>query len=286
MRAWARVIVAALLMLTTAAPQKVQQNGVAIWQLPAATMNAMLTSMPPSDEARYDQLRKYFTDFGCTGAALEEQRFNHNGHHRNLLCKLPGDDPHPIVILASYPGHEIYAGNSRGWPDAVLLPILYHALSAEVHHNTYVFAALEGDNGAWQFFRELRKKSDPEPVLLVELNALGFSMPHHVAVSPETLPAKLRPTAQAAQQTAWKVAHFQGLDTDPVWFGITPVFGVPPSAFSDEPRNWPRIYVYSTYGDEMEPHYFRQGYDFLAFFLGGLDKALPPPAQPVVHSKN
>src|SRR5262249_24086393 len=152
--------------------------------------------------------------------------------------------------------------------------MLYHAMSAEIHHRTFLFAALDGDDGGWAFFRGLKANGHAEPVLLVELNGLGFALPRYVAVGPQFLPAREKPTEQFALDTAFRVAHFQGLDTDAAWFGTTPLFGVPPSVFTDEPRNWPRIYFYSTYSSEMTPHYFRLAHDFLAFFLGGFDKSL------------
>ncbi len=80
--------------------QQVGQNGVAIWELSRPRMNAMLTLVPRDDEARYDRLRQDFIGFGCTGNSLREQAVDRKGHHKNLLCSLPGSNQQEIIVAA------------------------------------------------------------------------------------------------------------------------------------------------------------------------------------------
>lgn len=256
-----------------AAAQKMRQNGVAIWELPRAKMNAMLTAIPKTDAERYERLRQDFAGFGCTGSRIEEQALDKKGRHRNLVCTLPGEVPQAIIISGWYSKRRIYNGDSAGWPDAAMLPMLYNALSAEPHHFTLLFAELDGDNGEWHFFHDL-KKSGPSPVVLVDLSALGFGVPHFTVVAPQFLPAGVRPVAQVVLNTAWTVAEFQGLDADPSYEGLNTLFGIQPAPVSGEPGDCPRISVFSTFGSDVTLEHFRQDHDFLAFLLGGIDSRL------------
>jgi VWFA-related protein len=103
------------------ASDKLQRNGVAIWQLPTARLNSLLSAVPPTDAARYDRLRQAFIDFGCNSNALTEPSRDKKAHHRNLIRTLPGDDKQPILVSAWYRVRPIYSGGSTGWPEAIML---------------------------------------------------------------------------------------------------------------------------------------------------------------------
>lgn len=251
-------------------------GSVALWELSSARMSALLGTPPNSNEERYASLRQDFEDLGCVGSALEEQLLDHKGRRRNVVCTLPGEDRRPIVIIARYDEHLVYFDPKGGWADGVLLPVLYHGLSAEPHHNTLVFAAVDGTHGASHFFQSLRARGDPDAVVEVDLEAVGFTMPQFFAATPETLPVKERATGQIVVRIASSVAALQRRNADASWMAWAPFFGVHPSALSAwrQPLGCPVVSVSSGIGGVVTPQYFREAHDFVGFFVGGLDKAL------------
>lgn len=256
--------------------QQPQKTGVAVWELPNPQLSIMLTSVPRDDAARYDRLRQYFIEFGCVGPSLEEQPLDKKGHHRNLLCTLPGETQQQIIVAAWYPSRKIYDGASTAWPDAVMLPILYHALSAQPRRSTFLFAEFDWKNGEAAWLRA-RRNTQP-PVAFIGIDFIGLTIPHFWVAPPELLPSKSRDTAEALSNAAWQIARLQDFGNDPAYYMATffqsrDVF---PNLLIDDAKNIPRILVYSDYSSEVTLPAFRKDHDFLAFFLGALDRTLDP----------
>lgn len=273
----------ALLLLLASLPsfaQQLKKNGIAIWELPTAKLDAMLSPVP--DAARLARLRQLFTDFGCSGDSLREFAIDKKGHRHYLVCTLAGQSTQPILITARYLNYGTYGATTGGWPDALMLPVLYNALIAEPRHFTFVFAEFDGPDGAAHFFHSLRAANAPPPIALVELNGLGFSDPHFFTMPPALLPAKSRPTAQIVLDTAWNIAQLQGFGDDPGWQTLSQIYfpngGTAPRAVSGEPKDVPRVVLYSTYGTTASVDAFQKDHDFAGFFLGALDTRLNSPS--------
>jgi hypothetical protein len=274
----AALLLLPLLTLAQAPDKKVQQNGVAIWELPTAKLNALLTAVPPTDAARYDRLRQTFIDFGCTGNALTEPPIDKKGHRRNLICTLPGEDKQAIIVSAWYPDRPIYSGGSRGWPEAVMLPILYNALAAQPRHFTFIFAEFEGAEGEYEFFRTPRLPNTPQPLALVALSALALSPPHFFMPSPQYMPSKYRTNANTVFNAAFLIAQLQGFSAGQAYlpldaFSNSTVSANPPLG---DPKDLPRILIFSTDSDKVSLNNFQQAHDFIAFLLGTLDIRFNP----------
>jgi hypothetical protein len=280
----------ALLLLPLLAPpapaQNAQQNGVAVWQLPTAKFAAMFNTVPPTDAARYDRLRQYFTEFGCTGNALIEQPIDKNGHRRNLICTLAGESGQQVIVTAWYNVRPIFSGGSTGWPEAVMLPILYNALSAQPRRLTFVFAAFDGADGEYSYFHNHHSDSAP-PITLVVLNALGLSSPHIYMEPPDTMPAKSRSAASTVLDSAWRIGQLQGYTAGQFYIPLNafPNPTVSASPPLGDPKGVPRITVFSTWSDTLSLYDFQRDHDFIAFFLGNLDKnfAAPPATTNTAH---
>lgn len=268
-----------LLALPPASAQQVKKNGIAIWELSSAKLNALLNSVPATDAARYDRLRQSFIDFGCTGSSLQEQAIDRKGRERNLVCTLSGDSSQRILVASSFSVRSPHL--SGAWPEAVMLPILYHALSAQPHHSSFVFAALSGPGGERHFFDLLHKGEAPQPILFVALDALGLGAPHFYVTAPSHPPAAAPFTGPALLDTAWHIAQLQGFTSQTVYLAALqrPNPAIFPNDLLNEMKNSPRVLVYSTFDMAGGPTAFREDHDFIAFFLGALDmKLTPPPA--------
>ncbi|MFZ0270643.1 MAG: hypothetical protein WB524_19875 [Acidobacteriaceae bacterium] len=268
--------------------QQVGQNGVAIWELSRPRMNAMLTLVPRDDEARYDRLRQDFIGFGCTGNSLREQAVDRKGHHKNLLCSLPGSNQQEIIVAAWYPHRRSFGKDaSDGWAAAVMLPILYNSLSAEPHRYTFLFAAFAGEDGEYHFLRSVGK-TPQRPAAFIGLDAPGLGVPYFWAVPPNLLDASHRAAAQTISDTAWNVARLQGFASDKAYSGH--IFsghpGVFPSALLDDPKEIPRILIYSYDGGTITLDAYREDHDFIAFYLCGLDIKLAAAFDPATRASH
>ena len=257
-----------------------QSNSLGFWEIPFAQQAAMLHAVPSSDAARYTRLRQYFVKNGCTGSRMIQQplgkRRGHPPNGGNLLCKLPGSHPQPIVVAAFYPAHSLYSGASTGWPEAVLLPILYHALQAQPRHYTFLFAELDGVNGERAFFSRLKKDKIPQPIAFVGLDALGLGRPFFYLPPARLVNQDGMPAARVLEQRAWYVARLQGYTARPTWMNSLqlPQPQIIPSKLLNGARSLPRILIYSSFDTNASPLPFRRDSDYLAFFLCGVDLSL------------
>jgi hypothetical protein len=274
----AALVLLGLLACTLSAPA--QNNGLAFWEMPFAQQAAMLRAVPSSDAARYTRLRQYFLKNGCTGSRMIEQplgrRRGHPPNGGNLLCELPGKYSQPIVVAAFYPSHSLYSGASTGWPEAVLLPILYHALQAQPRHYTFLFAELDGVNGERTFFSRLKKDKIPQPIAFVGLDALGLGRPFFFLPPPRLVNQDGMPAARVLEQRAWYVARFQGYAGQPTWINSLqlPQPAIVPSKLLNGAKSLPRILIFSSFDTNTSPLLFRRDSDYVAFFLCGVDLGL------------
>ncbi len=279
-------------------------TSVGFWDLPEAKMRAMLADPPFKEEDRYARLRRYFTEFGCTGDRLTDMTFEKQSRHPALLCTLPGASGRTIIVTARYARAEILSGASDGWPEAVVLPMLYHALQAQPRRFTFVFAELSGTHAEAQLLVQSRRQEKSLPLALATLSALGFGPPGF-SVSPEnTQPAAVRPNNRVLQTEAWRIAGLEHIDTnrksvsssfvptpDASGSGFDPAgprgpgrTGVNASAVPDYvpegSKGIPSIVIHSTPvvlpGKEaaISLASFHQDHEYIAFLLSDLDMKL------------
>jgi hypothetical protein len=227
-------------------------HGVGFWDLPDRSLTIMLAAPPRSQEDRYARLRHYFSVFGCSGDHLSDVFLGKNSHHPTLLCTLPGTTASRIVITAALPRSDLFQGASDGWPDAVILPMLYHALKAQPRRAAFVFAELDGDprdHVYEDFQKQLEGPGLAAPLALVSVGTLGFGSPAFANLRPSDLAASVRANAQALQDEAWRILHLQHYDTtqpsvsSPFSSGPTTEF--PVTLVRDGPKDLPHILLYS-----------------------------------------
>jgi hypothetical protein len=150
-----------------------QRTGLGFWE-PPPSVDALLEHTPHHDADRYAALRQAFIEYHCADPQQDESEAARKG--RNLLCTLPGQTSDTILVVARYDGRA-GAGFQPTWVDAYLLPLLDHALQAQTRRHTFVFAALDGDDGETAFFNDLHKSGQPQPSAMIILDGLGWGRP-------------------------------------------------------------------------------------------------------------
>jgi hypothetical protein len=264
-------------------PAQTSKQGIAFWDLPESRMQAMLKDSPYREEDRYARLRGYFGAFGCSGDRLSEMTFDPGRHHKVLVCTLPGAVDRKILVTAWYPHADVLNGASDGWPDAVVLPMLYHALQAQPRQFTFVFAALSGQHALLNLLSQYRAAERSLPVVLVSVDVLGLGPPQFTVVPSDAVPAPVRPNADLVRTEAWRVAYLMHIDprktSVPSAYASTPMLSIP--AFTPEgAKGIPGIIVYSSpivqpgVSAAMTFSDFRLDHDFLGFYLCDLDRKL------------
>ena len=150
------------------------QPNIVFWKMSRASVDMLLTAIPQADSLRLAQLRQTFLDLQCRGPHLREQPAPGGG---NLVCTLPGDKSAKdgaILFLADYehqgPGESAVAN----WSGALMLPFLYHALSASQRGHTFLFAEVKGEAGARALYDSLTPVQRKAIQGVVALDALGL----------------------------------------------------------------------------------------------------------------
>ena len=149
-----------------AAQGKAQQT-LAFWAFSSQEIDPILLQVPGSDGGRLEVLERLFHGFGCRDEMAREAV---RGRHLpdNLICTLPGKGAGKILVLARYDGSNF---SSSSWADALMLPLLYHALEAQPRQDTFKFVAVDGRAGAKAYFsgKEGRRRKKSETIVLAGL---------------------------------------------------------------------------------------------------------------------
>lgn len=254
-----------------------QSGGVGFWE-PDAHQEAFMLRAPVSDQERFSTLRSDFIRFGCTSGHLLEQPAGLEDERSksatgNLVCSLPGRYPLQVIVAATYP-RKTSTEPSSGWAEAVLVPILYHALHAQVRSFTWVFADLRGPEGERAFLETLQRQPAPQPVAFIELDELGTGVPHVWTSGPKSE----RQVREILDELALHLAQLQGFGNSPAY--ATDTRRPDSTSLADDPSTAsgriPLAVVYSEAGPAVTRDLFHQDFEFLAFYLCGLDVKLNP----------
>jgi hypothetical protein len=150
-------------------PSTARSQGIVFWNMSHSSIDSMLRHVPQTNSSRLAQLEQIFNDLQCASPNLREQPASEGP---NLLCTLPATAPNPkdspapnsknvpdpssesgtILFLANY--EKLGPGQSaiENWTGAIMVPFLYHALSATPRHHTFLFAEVDGAAGAKALF--------------------------------------------------------------------------------------------------------------------------------------
>lgn len=193
-----RVLALTLVLLAAAAAQRSapkappgsaarqQSKSILLWQTSRQYVDFLLNRVPQSNTVRLARLKRVFVDLECKGPRLREQS---TPAGKNLLCTLPGTQsessttPETILFLAHYEHDGIGQSAVEDWSGAIMLPFLYHALSAAPRRRTFLFAEVSGEAGARALFDSFTPAERHSIQGLVALDALGLG-PAQFYISP------------------------------------------------------------------------------------------------------
>lgn len=186
-----------------------RRPNIVFWKISPKSVDLLLGHVPQSDAIRLAQLKQTFTDLQCGGKRLQEQTAPEG---RNLICTLPAagpktasgkEDPSIILVLAHYEHEGQGRSAVENWSGALMLPFLYHALSAAPRRHTFIFAEVDGEQGTSALFNSFTPAQRSDLLGVVALDALGLG-PARFYINPNDSSANLawmrleRPLLQAA----------------------------------------------------------------------------------------
>lgn len=169
------------------APQTAGNRRIILWNMSRESVDFLLRRVPQPNPTRLAQLKQAFSDLQCWPPHLREQSLPVG---QNLLCTLPGTAPeltlgpagkfllnpnHGTILFLAHYEHE-GPGQSAvdNWTGAIMLPFLFHALSATPRQHTFLFAEVDGEAGAKALFNSFTPSERQAIKGVVALNALGI----------------------------------------------------------------------------------------------------------------
>ena len=159
------------ILLTVASAGADQRPSIIFRNLPKKTVDLLVLNVPQTNSIRLAQLKQTFKDLQCNGENLREQQADEG---KNLLCTLPGKSTDTILVLAHYE-HE---GNGMSaidnWSGAIMLPFLFHALTAVPRQQTFIFAAHYGSSGGKALLNSMPHTQRHAVKSVIALDALGL----------------------------------------------------------------------------------------------------------------
>jgi hypothetical protein len=168
-----------------AGPNQNPNRDLIYWKASPDSVTMLMHNIPQKDVVRLEQLRQTFFDLQCRNGNLQEMPFPGG---KNLLCRLPaGIQQEPgqagavmseqagtILLIAHYSHTSAGEAAVENWSGAMMLPFLYHALSASPRRHTFLFAEVDGETGARAFFDSLTPDERRMVRGVVALDALGL----------------------------------------------------------------------------------------------------------------
>jgi hypothetical protein len=208
------------------------------------------------------------------------------GEGKNLLCTLPGNTSKTILFVAHYEHEGMGQSAIDNWTGAMMLPFLYHAMTAAPREHTFLFAEVDGVAGAKALLASLR--SDGLDVkTLVALDALGLG-PVQFYVNPSDGPTLNASDWRWMQRQLMQAAIDRGIDA--------PISSIPGSWLKiDDTREFrhrliPSILIHSVSGDTrhipgsaldtaaaIDADAYFNAYSLLCYYIAELDQS--PPSQ-------
>ena len=151
-----------------------QQPKLIFWNMQRQSVDMLVHHVPQRDADRLAQLKQTFLDLECRGDNLRERPA---GEGANLICTLPGTAApgtklETIVLTAHYEHEGPGMSAIDNWSGAMMLPFLYHALSAVPRRHTFVFAEVDGEAGA-----KALHQSVPSVRAVIAFESLGLGPP-------------------------------------------------------------------------------------------------------------
>lgn len=137
-----------------------------------------MKSIPETDADRAARLKQLFSNAGCNGNALFEQKVE-GTENPNIVCRLGTGAGDTVIVGAHYDRISSPQRPLDNWSGASLLPALYQSLRERKRAHSFIFVAFadNGNNtaGAEFFARHLTQSQVDHAEAMVNVDALGLS---------------------------------------------------------------------------------------------------------------
>lgn len=137
-----------------------------------------MKAIPESNQDRAARLKELFSQAGCNGSALMEQKVQ-GAEAPNIVCRLGKDEGDTVIVGAHYDRNSSPLRPLDNWSGAALLPALYHSLRERKRSHCFIFVAFADNgndpSGAESFARDLSHSQLDRAEAMVNIDALGLS---------------------------------------------------------------------------------------------------------------
>ncbi|HEY4677469.1 MAG TPA: M28 family peptidase [Candidatus Angelobacter sp.] len=143
----------------------------------AAVLERMKT-IPETNAARTAKLKELFSEAGCNGNSLMEQRVD-GVDSPNIICRLGTEDEDTVIVGAHYDRNSSAQRPLDNWSGAAILPALYQSLRNRKRNHSFIFVAFADSGasplGAQFFVNHLEHKQLNRTEAMINVDALGLS---------------------------------------------------------------------------------------------------------------
>lgn len=143
-----------------------------------ASVLERMKSVPETNAARASKLKELFSDAGCNGNSLVEQKVD-GVDSPNIICRLGTDESDMVIVGAHYDRNSSAQRPLDNWSGAAILPALYQSLKSRKRNHSFVFVAFadSGANpvGAEFYVNHLARPRLDRANAMINVDALGLS---------------------------------------------------------------------------------------------------------------
>jgi hypothetical protein len=137
-----------------------------------------MKSVPETNQERVSRLKELFTQAGCKGNSLFEQKVE-GAETPNVVCLLGAGEGDTVIVGAHYERASSSQKPLDNWSGASLLPVMYQSLCDRKRSHSFIFVAFADDGkdpaGAESFVHHLTQSQLNRAEAMVNVDALGFS---------------------------------------------------------------------------------------------------------------
>ena len=153
----------------------IASSGIEVARLPQTIIDARLDEVAEKNVDRSERLYELFREAGCGDQLLREKV--RGSKLPNIVCTLPGNGEHTIVVGAHYDKVSAGAGAIDNWSGAALLPSLYEGLKSVGRRFTLVFVEFTDEEkgliGSRHHARLAHKERRGQTWAMINMDTLG-----------------------------------------------------------------------------------------------------------------
>lgn len=137
-----------------------------------------MKAIPETNDARAFKLKELFSNAGCNGKSLVEQKVD-GVDTPNIICRLGTEDEGTVIVGAHYDRNSSAQRPLDNWSGAAILPALYESLRNRKRSHSFIFVAFADSGasplGAEFFVNHLGRTQMGRAEAMINVDALGLS---------------------------------------------------------------------------------------------------------------